>query len=214
MDEEKKSDAASQEITDAAEQDAPKGKLVTDEQILALQKEAHDSAFAEARRMFAKEKKKAKPAEVPKDDDAKADDPGAWRDQFYDATAGLVLTRDQLKIMRSAFKAALPEDPDTWVDEFTAAMGIGRPPQEAKEGQEMKVETKPRGKPASDAGSPSSHPVWEQPTDPLSWSKDDIDRILALKGQVDGRKFLRSKLTEHMRNVTVILPPGTPGKWS
>jgi hypothetical protein len=196
----------------AESQPEREGSFLTPDQLEAIRKEAHDKAYADARRTF---QAKTKPPQRTRQTAKQAEpdvDPGQWRDDFQDATCELQLEKGVLRRMRAAFKAEMPSDPDAWVESFCQDFKIGRQPQSQPQTQRHEVPEvqTPKGPSRSDGGAPSQSPVWEQPTNPLTWTQDDVDRIMALKGKVNGRKFIKEKFSDYMRNTHVIL--GDPGK--
>ena len=156
-----------------------------------------DSMFANMRRMM---ESMGKPkGEKPQQAKPQTNQPDfsselALRDAFDDAIAGKSLPRETVKRLRKSFMSERPEDAGAWVDEFLGSFGVGKEPTTAQ-GKDTDVK-KPI---VSDAGAAIGTPVWERPSNPFSWTEDDVQRIYAQKGQVAGRKFIRERAEQFLR---------------
>lgn len=167
-------------------------------------KQAKDAAFAEARRVFTKKDKQEPQSKSKKTHDSAPTptvDHFAVIDAVDDAAERFGLTSKQKRALRNRLVNTDGDLGET-IEEFAAIAGWEESGAESAtddtktEGEPMKKNARPM-----DPGAPTTTPVWERPSNPFTWSAEDLARIRAQKA--NGReyqRFLRRKAEEHMRD--------------
>jgi hypothetical protein len=168
-----------------------------------------DSIWAEARRHFEGKARKpeTRPEPQPRPPSSKEDLEVEIRtlraEQALDrALRGAPVNERQYERIRRLMLAEQPDDVGSWVRDTIEDLGIAS----TQPVPEPSAQPRPVGPPASNAGTPGTAPPWESGTHPLTWSADDVKRIIDLKGERDGRKFIRDKFLTSMAQTRVLLP--------
>jgi hypothetical protein len=156
-------------------------------------KKQRDSVFAEARRTVLKGKPTVETRESPKKQSQP--DPFAVIDAVDDASERYGLNTKQKRALRSALTNS--ENINEEIERYAAIAGWSdEKPQESENKPSEQVEMTQR-KPAN-PGAPSSIPEHERPTNPFSWSRETLDRIVAEKGKRAAGAFIRRRAEEYM----------------
>lgn len=212
-------DVAPNTQIDSAPDSAPDSPTYTREQVEAREKQARDTAWAEARRAFKADRSNGKQPDK-QEAPAKVDNGGGGdaltralrqRDALDDALAGRPITAEQRRFMRDQMKSADPDVPDDWAKAFVSMFIGGSPgtePTPINKPASGEVVLGPRNPPQSDGGAPQGLPVWERPSDPFKWSAEDVTRLVAQKGPRDAHRLIRRKAEEYARNIRLAVPTG------
>ena len=217
------------------EQPTDQPRVYSQDEVEAIRKEAHDSAFAAARRTLKTDKpqpqQKAKQNESrSKDESVSTPDAIDVRIRRLDQREALndfmaenpSVPKDKRALAKQLIEQADPSDPTAWVESYLAPL-LATPKAESANGNTQPVNnnaastmaaaqaaTADQGRqsspPQSDAGAPQSLPVWERPSDPFKWTNEDIARLEASKGIREARKIIRRKAEEAAQRMTFKLP--------
>ena len=214
------------------EQPTDQPRVYTQEEVEAIRKETHDSAFAAARRVLKTDKpqpqQKAKPNESrSKDESVSTPDIAAeirslrQENALNAFFADHAVPKDDRGHMKLLIEDADPSDPTAWVESRLRPL-LKTPKAESANGNTQPVnnnaastmaaaqaataEQNSLAPPQSNAGAPQSLPVWERPSDPFKWTGEDIARLEAQKGVREARKIIRRKAEEAAARMTFKLP--------
>lgn len=202
MDEEQ--DDTSEVLSDQAEEQEPTEE--TDERVYSqaeldeLLQKAKDRSYADARRAMKPKRPAEKRREGRSDDVAKG---FAQRDALDDALADVPVSAEKRSHMREQMRLADPDDPAEWAESFKRNFLTG--PQQEKETSQTKEV--PVRKPGDDPGPAQSLPPWDRPTDPFKWTDDEIDRLVAVKGQRGANRIIRQKAEAFARSMRIQMAP-------
>jgi hypothetical protein len=128
---------------------------------------------------------------------------------FDRAVSGIRLDDVKRSTLEMLFRNEMPDSPKEWAEEKVAALGWAQPTTNGTDAApaEKPPAASPNTPPTSDGGAPGSNgSQYHRADNPLTWSRDHLERIVADKGSDEGRKFARQQLEQYLRNTRVVLP--------
>ena len=121
--------------------------------------------------------------------------------RFDRAVGSMPLDDARRDALETLFKVERPENPSEWAKQKAELFGWNKQPTPTPTPTSpTQPKTLPVGaKPVTDQTAPApDRSGYTEADDPLSWSPETIARIVAEKGAVAGRKYLRQKFEEAM----------------
>lgn len=187
-------------------------RTYTQAEVDALKKQAHDSAFAEARRALKPKRTDEQPKQTKtnRDERGASDDAArllAQRDALDDVLAERQVSQAQRKQLRDLMQKVDPDEPAAWLESFVESfLGSPAAKQDSKQPatKESAVSQRP---PHEHPGPPQTVPVWERPSDPFKWTEEDVARLQAIKGPREANRIIRQKAEQYARTMRIQLAP-------
>lgn len=176
-------------------------KFTTDLEVAT--KKAHDSAFAEARRVF--EGKGQKKGEAKQDtrtdkvDTASSAGPDSkkWA-TFNRKAAALGLSDAAIDRMAKSFETDNPDDPVAWVNDYATDFNLGTKVEEKKAADKADDKSNQVSGSNGNGGgngnggftpAPRSHVTQDRPEDVTKWGEDVVNRFIRENGAVPGNPY-------------------------
>lgn len=122
---------------------------------------------------------------------------------FDQAVQGMPLNEHQRGALETLFKQQQPDAPSQWAASMAEQLGW----QNGTNAQPQPQVQRAPGTPVQpDRPAPAAANQWQHVLNPNEWSADDIARIYAEKGVVEGRKFITERAEQWLKNARVVPP--------